>query len=135
MKTLLLVRGLPGSGKTTFAETLVGKDNVYSADDFFTDSEGGYYYNPSRIQEAHLFCLGNVKQRMIHDTDNAFTSTIAVANTFTQEWEMEKYYIIAKQYGYTVHTIVVENRHGGKNVHDVPDEKIETMRNRFEIKL
>jgi len=135
MKTILLVRGLPGSGKTTFAETIFGKDNVYSADDFFTDSEGGYYYNPSRIQEAHLFCLGNVKQRMIYDTDNAFTSTIAVANTFTQEWEMEKYYIIAKQYGYTVHTIVVENRHGGKNVHDVPDEKIETMRNRFEIKL
>jgi predicted kinase len=135
MKTLLLVRGLPGSGKSTFAETLVGKDNVYSADDFFTDSEGGYNYNPSRIQEAHLFCLGNVKQRMIHDTDNAFTSTIAVTNTFTQEWEMEKYYIIAKQYGYTVHTIVVENRHGGKNVHGVDDEKLKVMKDRFEIKL
>jgi hypothetical protein len=30
---------------------------------------------------------------------------------------------------------VVENRHGGKNVHDVPEEKIEKMRRRFEFKL
>jgi hypothetical protein len=29
----------------------------------------------------------------------------------------------------------VENRHGGKNVHDVPEDKLEIMRNRFEFKL
>jgi hypothetical protein len=48
---------------------------------------------------------------------------------------MRFYQIIAKKYGYKVHTIIVENRHGNKNEHGVPDEKVEQMRNRFEIKL
>ena len=60
---------------------------------------------------------------------------IVVSNTFTQEWEMEPYFTLAKEYGYTVFTIVVENRHGGTNVHNVPEDKIEQMKNRFEVKL
>jgi 50S ribosomal subunit-associated GTPase HflX len=60
---------------------------------------------------------------------------IAVSNTFTQEWEMEPYFELAKTYGYKVFSIVVENRHGGVNDHNVPEEKIEEMKNRFQIKL
>jgi hypothetical protein len=60
---------------------------------------------------------------------------VAVSNTFTQEWEMETYYKLAEQYGYTVYSLIVENRHGGVNEHGVPEETIEKMRNRFEIKL
>jgi hypothetical protein len=48
---------------------------------------------------------------------------------------MEPYFTLAKEYGYTVFTIVVENRHGGTNVHNVPEDKIEQMKNRFSIKL
>ena len=32
-------------------------------------------------------------------------------------------------------TIIVENRHGGQNKHGVPEEKVQQMRDRFEIKL
>jgi Mor family transcriptional regulator len=60
---------------------------------------------------------------------------IAVANTFTQEWEMESYFELAKKYNYTVFTIIIENRHNGKNVHNVPEDKIQQMKNRFNIKL
>ena len=60
---------------------------------------------------------------------------VAVSNTFTQEWEMKPYYDMAKTYGYTVFSVVVENRHGGENVHGVPVDKLEVMKNRFEIKL
>lgn len=60
---------------------------------------------------------------------------IVVSNTFTQEWEMEPYFKLAKEYGYTVFSIVVENRHGGTNVHNVPEDKIEQMKKRFSIKL
>jgi len=62
-------------------------------------------------------------------------SRIAVANTFTQEWEMKAYYDLAKEYGYTVFSLVVENRHNGVNVHNVPEEVLESMKNRFELKL
>jgi hypothetical protein len=60
---------------------------------------------------------------------------VAVSNTFTQEWEMDAYYELAKQYGYQVYSLIVENRHGGVNEHGVPDEVLEKMKNRFEIKL
>jgi hypothetical protein len=40
-----------------------------------------------------------------------------------------------QQYGYKVVSLIVENRHGSKNVHDCPEETVERMRNRFEISL
>lgn len=134
MKVLTLVRGLPGSGKTTFAESVFGTENVYSADKFFEDLAGNYNFNPNEIRYAHSWCQQLVNQRMLSDIESD-TSIIAVANTFTQEWEMERYTELAKEFGYIVHSIIVENRHGNKNVHDVPDAKVEQMRNRFEVKL
>jgi hypothetical protein len=62
-------------------------------------------------------------------------SPIVVSNTFTQEWEMDAYYKMAEELGYRVTSMIVENRHGGKNDHGVPDDKLETMKNRFEVKL
>lgn len=73
-----------------------------------------------------------MKDNMIN---NQYYPEIAVSNTFTQEWEMEPYMELAKKYGYTVFTIIVENRHGGVNQHNVPDEVLNKMRERFEIKL
>jgi hypothetical protein len=98
---------------------------------FFTDPfTGEYNFDPSKIKSAHEWCQLNVKDNMI-DSENR----IVVSNTFTQEWEMQPYYDIAKEFGYKVFSIVVENRHDGVNVHSVPEDKIEIMRGRFEIKL
>jgi hypothetical protein len=63
------------------------------------------------------------------------TEKIVVSNTFTQEWEMEYYYDLAKEYGYRVYSLIVENRHSGVNSHGVPEEKLVQMKNRFEISL
>ena len=60
---------------------------------------------------------------------------IVVANTFTQEWEMKIYFDMAERYNYRVHTLIVENRHGNENVHGVPEDKLQKMKARFEIKL
>jgi len=60
---------------------------------------------------------------------------IVVSNTFTQEWEMKNYYELAEKYGYRVYSLIVENRHNGVNQHNVPADKIEQMRNRFEVKI
>ena len=48
---------------------------------------------------------------------------------------MKPYYEMAKQWDYKVFSIIVENRHGGENVHGVPADKLEMMKNRFEVKL
>lgn len=127
VRQLILFRGLPGSGKSTLAESLC--DVVWSADMFF-ERHGEYIFDPSQIKDAHIWCKECTKMSIHQDV-----LTIGVANTFTQDWEMEDYIQMAKDFGYRVSTVIVENRHNGKNVHDVPEETIEKMKNRFSIKL
>lgn len=132
MKSLYLVRGIPNSGKSTLSKTLVGdKDYCHKeADMFFVDRDGNYKFEPSKIKDAHKWCQDEIEFVMKYDH-----SPIAVSNTFTQEWEMQPYIELANKYGYRVTTLIVENRHGGTNVHGVPADKLEQMKERFEIKL
>jgi predicted kinase len=135
-KILTLVRGLPGSGKSTFANTITNKFSICEADKFFYDKEGNYNFDGSKLREAHNWCKEQVEIRMKDNWINEqFYPHIVVSNTFTQEWEMDAYFGLANQYGYKVFTIIVENRHGGVNEHGVPTDKLEQMRNRFEVKL
>ena len=137
MKTLYLTRGLPGSGKSTFARLIWNEYAVLEADQYFVDKETGEYkFDGSKIKDAHAWCQNEVEIRMRDNQLNPqYYPEIAVSNTFTQEWEMKPYYDMAERHGYKVFSIIVENRHGGKNEHGVPDDKIELMRNRFEVKL
>jgi predicted kinase len=128
MKELFLLRGLPGSGKSTLAKEIA--DVHYEADMYFTDFEGNYNFDFNKIKAAHQWCQASVRMAMEYNTEK-----IVVSNTFTQEWEMDAYYWLAEQYGYRVHSLVVENRHMGVNQHGVPADKLEQMKNRFEIKL
>jgi hypothetical protein len=131
MKSLILLRGLPGSGKSTLAKTIVTTDYCHKeADMYFVDRDGNYKFDPSKIKDAHAWCQDGVDFLMKY-----MHSPIVVSNTFTQEWEMEAYYKLAEKHGYQVTSIVVENRHGGQNTHGVPDDKLEIMKARFEIKL
>jgi len=137
-KILYIVRGIPGSGKSTFAERLVGADFlVCEADKYFIDKETGEYnFDSTKIKEAHKFCQDTVESYMKDSlVNNQFYREIAVSNTFTQEWEMRPYFELAKNYGYKVFSVIVENRHGGTNQHEVPEEVLTKMRERFEIKL
>jgi predicted kinase len=132
---LILLRGVPGSGKSTFANVILQQPNnnpqeVLSADDFFVNNEGVYIFDGTKIKEAHNYCQFRCSERMRQEI-----SRIVVANTFTQEWEMETYYEMAKRYNYRVHSVIIENRHGNENIHGVPENKLQIMKDRFEIKL
>jgi predicted kinase len=127
MKELILLRGLPGSGKSTLAKLL--GDTYFEADMYFME-DGIYNFDPSGLKDAHQWCRKSVETAMRRGEDK-----VIVSNTFTQEWEMKPYYELAEKYGYRVFSIIVENRHGGVNEHEVPDDKLEIMKNRFEIKL
>ena len=135
MKNLYIIRGLPGSGKSTIAKSLGKPWQIFEADQFFMKN-GKYEFDGSKLKEAHNWCKRKV-QYWMHPSlvGSLFFRNIVISNTFTQEWEMRFYQIIAKKYGYRVHTIIVENRHGGVNTHGVPEEKLEQMKERFQIKL
>jgi predicted kinase len=135
-KILTLVRGLPGSGKSTFANWIWNEYVICEADKFFIDKEGNYNFDATKLSEAHKWCKEQVEIRMKDNQVNPqFYPEIVVSNTFTQEWEMQSYIDLANQYGYTIFTIIMENRHGNSSIHNVPEETINKMRNRFEIKL
>ena len=132
---LILLRGLPGSGKSTLAKVILQlpsntEPEVLSADDFFETKDGLYNFDAAKLKEAHNYCQFRCSERMRQQK-----AKIVVANTFTQEWEMDEYYKMAERYNYRVHTVIVENRHGNENVHGVPKDKLRQMENRFQIKL
>jgi len=126
MKTLFLLRGLPGAGKSTLADSL-GIDYV-EADMFFMQ-DGEYKFDGTKIKLAHEWCQDRVRKIM------ELGMNVAVANTFTQEWEMEPYLEMAEEFGYRVNSLIVENRHGNESVHGVPAQAMDIMEKRFEIKL
>jgi predicted kinase len=135
MKHLYLLRGLPGSGKSTLANQI--GDTHFEADMYFINENGEYIFNGADIKKAHQWCQSQVELAMIqnHITYGLDSSDIVVSNTFTQGWEMEPYYKLAESYGYRVFSLIVENRHGGENIHGAPENKIEEMRVRFEFRL
>lgn len=127
---LYLIRGLPGSGKSSLADSL-GLP-VYSADDFFYELGyelgKGYAYDPSRIKEAHEACQNNTR-RTLQVKEGA-----VVANTFAKRWELEPYINMAREFG--VRLTIMDLFDGGltddelaeRNIHDVPAVKIAQMR-------
>lgn len=133
MKKLILLRGLPGSGKSTAAKLFQGSgySSHYEADMYFLNKETGeYQFDPSKLKLAHNWCAIQTQKAMVDEIP-----TIVISNTFTQEWEMDNYRELAKMHDYQVFTLIVENRHGGVNVHGVPDDKLKAMEERFELKL
>lgn len=127
MKELFLLRGLPGAGKSTLAKSL--NEVYFEADQYFIEFHE-YKFDASKLKDAHMWCLSRTNHAMYDDLPR-----IVVSNTFTQEWEMKEYYKLAEKYNYRVYSLIVENRHNGLNMHSVPADKIEQMRNRFEVKL
>lgn len=130
-KVLILLRGLPGAGKTSFANLMWSSYTICEADKYFYVN-GEYKFDASKLKEAHQWCQDQVRSLMM---ESDFYSEIVVSNTSTTEKEMQPYLDLAKEFGYTVVSLIVENRHGNSSVHGVPKETLEKMKNRFEVKL
>jgi len=130
MKTLIILRGLPGSGKSTFANYLVSDEFIFEADQYFYDENDNYNFDINKLHTAHKWCQLRVEHAMEGNINK-----IVLSNTSTTEKELEPYLELAKKYNYKVISLIIENRHGNKSVHNVPDDNMVKMRKRFEISL
>ncbi len=89
-----------------------------------------YVFDASKLGAAHRACQAKCEARMQDDWEKIF-----IANTSTTVKELNDYYALAEKYGYMVVSMIVENRHGGKNEHGVPDKALKRMIERFDVKL
>lgn len=124
-KHLVLIRGIPGSGKSTHARKHFPGHDMWEADTFHTDVKTGEYNWKAENQgKAHQWCQGMTRRSMEQGR------AVVVSNTFTKMWEMKPYLDMAKEFGYRVEVIRMETRF--KNVHNVPEEQVKRMEDRFE---
>jgi dephospho-CoA kinase len=134
-KVLIILRGLPGSGKSTVAEIISenGKYPICCADDYFLKNIDGktvYQFDASKLGAAHIYCKSKVLANIAMNREK-----IIISNTNTTEKEMQIYFDLAAQFNYKVLCLIVENRHNGVNIHGVSNEQLQKMKNRFNIKL
>lgn len=94
-KRVHIMRGLPGSGKSTFAqktkaelEKLGWAVGIASADDFFSKT-GKYTFVANKISDAHRECFTNFLDHMLA------CDVVIVDNTNTQVWEFINYVKVA----------------------------------------
>jgi len=123
-KSLMLLRGLPGSGKTTLAGLLVTIPGAVavSADDY----PGRYDVEDAFLkEEAHDWCLFQTERHMLRKAP-----VIVVHNTFVTREEIYPYRDLAQAYGYRLFVVTVEGDHWSE--HRVPREVMEKMRRDWE---
>ena len=138
---IYLIRGLPGSGKTTVANDInpvINDPNFIfraATDDWFVDSDGKYKFNPSDLVVNHAACLDWFKDRVGKALGG---NTIIIHNTFTMYWELHPYinHMKGKE---NFRITVLDVFDGGltdaelaeRNTHGVGKASIERMRDRW----
>ena len=118
MARLLLVRGLPGSGKSTYAKSQPGVH--LEADMYFINDKGEYIFDRNKLHEAHKWCQRRAKELLDSGKD------VVVANTFTTLKELRPYI------EWTEHEIVIHDCVGEyQNIHNVPEKTLKRMKARW----
>lgn len=133
---LILVRGIPGSGKSTLARNIcytLGLMSVpaevdhYEADMYFMDEAGNYNFDVTKLHQAHTWCQNMTREALEQNR------TVVVSNTFTTVKELKPYFALAREFGIVPVVYLAQNQFN--NVHNVPAEKLEQMRNRFQYDI
>lgn len=130
---VIIMRGLPGSGKSTLIESM-SSPVVCSADHFFINEDGEYKFNAKLLGLAHESCKAAFSGAL-HDK----APLVVVDNTNTQLWEYEWYLELASDFGYQVSVVTVGDVkeeslavYAKRNSHGVPLAAIKRMAARFE---
>lgn len=136
---LIVMRGIPGAGKSTKAKSLVGQGKIHSTDDVI---EAGGDYNEffakmiaakdfSPLSKAHSTNLRNAISSM-----KSGESPVIIDNTNIKQNESKAYVVAALEMGYADNNIkFVDIGSAGveaaelakRNAHGVPLDKIEMM--------
>lgn len=141
--TLYIMRGLPGSGKSTATAKLVkqAKDMglsvvVCSTDDYhleLVDNVWKYVFKADKLGQFHKYNLRDATCHMEHGVD-----VVIIDNTNTTWKEIAPYAKAAKDCGYTVLVLEADTPWAfdvsectKRNTHEVPKDAISRMLERY----
>lgn len=138
MRSLILIRGLPGSAKTTLARSILMGYNIggeyikprcahFEEDMFYTIATGKYLRDPNQRHSAEQWCRTRTLEAM---KDNV--NLIVVSNTFIRLYMTALYNDMAEAYGYNVQEIICTGNY--RNVHGWTDEDIARMKKMFQLR-
>lgn len=131
MKKLIIMRGVPGSGKSSYVKEEFPDAAICSADRFMIDDDGNYKFDRNMIQTCHKLCRQEAEDAMADDVP-----LVVIDNTNIRVWEFRPYLDLAEKFGYEVEIIRIqeptEEVCAARNLHGVPIETIRRMRENFE---
>jgi tRNA uridine 5-carbamoylmethylation protein Kti12 len=146
MTKLYIIRGLPGSGKSTYARQFIRSQEdaaiqnfikevdmtfddipgfLHIEADMFFETDTNYNFDTRLLRTAHQWCYANAVKHL----RNGFN--VVVSNTFTTMKEMAKYLEI-NDFVDDVAIEVIEIKTQFKSVHNIPDEKFQQMKDRWQ---
>ena len=120
---VVIIRGLPGSGKSTIAKLFSGYEH-FEADQYFYTEDGKYNYVPSKVKDAHADCNRRVREALKSGKN------VVISNTFTRIFEFEPYLKMCKEF--QIEPNIIESQGKFKNIHGVSEEAILRMKARWE---
>ncbi|KAM3724502.1 NEDD4-binding protein 2-like [Dirofilaria immitis] len=132
---MVIMRGIPGSGKSYLASNLVSGTNgaVFNTDKYFMQS-GVYQFDPTKLDEYHQKNWNEAKDAMRHGI-----KPIIIDNTNIFVAHMKPYITLAVKNLYEIYFVEPETEWkknvkecARRNAHSVPEEKIAYMVECFE---
>ncbi|CAH9061980.1 hypothetical protein PSECIP111854_02921 [Pseudoalteromonas sp. CIP111854] len=143
MKQVFILRGLPGCGKSYYAQTLAddlvagdeGQYLICATDDYFYNDDREYYFEKFKLPEYHNLNLA----RFINGLKEGIPLVI-VDNTNIKKWEFVAYSAAATALGYQVKEVIVgevkdkslQHLYAKRNTHGVALKTISKMAYLFE---
>lgn len=116
---LVLIRGMPGTGKTTRAMGYVNDGyKHFEADQFFM-VEGRYCFDAKNLPDAHASCLQQTKEAL------EAGELVCVANVFATVEDIKPYTELGADYQ------IVEATYRGQSIHELPAAVIQAMQARW----
>ncbi|MCX6744743.1 MAG: AAA family ATPase [Candidatus Parcubacteria bacterium] len=133
-KQIIIMRGLSGSGKSTYHKKYYPEAVVCSADEFFiTPTDGEYKHDPAMIGQAHQQCFAKFLNAVAEGQP-----VIVVDNTNIQRWEVSPYYMTGMVFGYQVLIVTIDctpQTATQRGIHGTPIERNQQYYQNFESSL
>lgn len=132
---VIIMRGIPGSGKSTWVNKFYPEARVFSTDKKFLSNTGKYEFDVTKLAQYHNETFREYVNFVVanHHADGSLT--VIVDNTNLRVWEIAPYYRVAEAFGCYVsinHMYCPVRVAAGRGVHEVPYDKVAQMYNAIE---